>query len=317
MRAEYREVTCRTGLNRVHGMPFRWSLNPYRGCVHRCQFCFASTTHQYLELGDSAAFFGIILVKTNLPEVLQEELGRRRRRELVAVGTATDPYQPAEGRYRLTRRCLELFARFRTPVSLVTKGTLVLRDIDVLQDLDRRGGVTVCLSIPTVDAEIWRRTELGTPPPWQRLKVLERLVAAGLHAGVLLAPLLPGLSAMPEQITCTVRAAAERGARFLRAQVLHLGPGVRDVFFGLLERDYPHLLAGYQQLYPGKYALPAYQRRVEQRVAAAKAAVGYVAATPRQPEAPVAYQLALPLPAGDSHAHPYAGRTGSRSNAGE
>jgi DNA repair photolyase len=296
MRAEYREVTCRTGLNRVHGMPFRWSLNPYRGCVHRCQFCFASTTHQYLELGDSAAFFGIILVKTNLPEVLQEELGRRRRRELVAVGTATDPYQPAEGRYRLTRRCLELFARFRTPVSLVTKGTLVLRDIDVLQDLDRRGGVTVCLSIPTVDAEIWRRTELGTPPPWQRLKVLERLVAAGLHAGVLLAPLLPGLSATPEQITRTVRAAAERGACFIGSNLLHLDAGIRDYFLGFLEREYPELLDGYRRLYRTKYAPKAYQLCVERRIQEAKAMVGYGddhhrrVETPREP-----LQLALPL----------------------
>ena len=137
-RVEYRESACKSALNRVRGMPFEWSLNPYRGCVHRCQFCFASASHRFLDLGGAEDFFGIIFVKTNLPSVLAQELGGRSwRRQPVAIGTATDPYQPVEGRYRLTRRCLELFARYRTPFSLVTKGTMVLRDLDVLQDAAR------------------------------------------------------------------------------------------------------------------------------------------------------------------------------------
>jgi len=293
----YRELACKSALNRVQGMPFRWSLNPYRGCVHHCRFCFASPTHRYFDLAGAEDFFAVIFVKVNLPEVLAAELARPGwRREQVAVGTATDPYQPAEGTYRLTRRCLELFARFRTPVSLVTKGTLVVRDLDVLQELTRRAGATVCFSVPTVDAAIWRRTELGTPPPWQRLRALERLVAGGVRAGVLMAPLLPGLSAQPDQIARTVRAAADHGACFIGAGLLHLDPGIRDYFLGFVEREYPALIEGYRRLYGTKYAPRAYQRRVEQRVQAAKAAVGYCdAPRPAAPSAREPRQLVLPL----------------------
>ncbi len=299
VRPQYTEIRCKAALNRVQakGMPFRWSLNPYRGCVHHCRYCFASPTHYYLDLDGPADFFSIIFVKVNLPEVLAAELARRTwRREQVAVGTATDPYQPAEGRYRLTRRCLEAFARFRTPISLVTKGTMVLRDLDVLQELTQRAGATVCFSVPVVDAEIWRRTELGTPPPWQRLRVMERLVAAGIHAGVLMAPLLPGLSARPEQIAQTVRAAAGHGARFIGANLLHLDDGIRDVFLGFLEQEYPWLLDGYRRLYGTKYAPKAYQLRVERRVQEAKVMAGYGEEHHRRIEPPAEpQQLALPL----------------------
>ncbi|MBX5492857.1 MAG: radical SAM protein [Chloroflexi bacterium] len=296
-RVEYREMTCKSALNRVQGMPFRWSLNPFRGCVHHCRFCFASSTHRYFDLAGAEDFFGIIFVKINLPEVLAEELSRRSwRREQVAVGTATDPYQPAEGRYKLTRRCLEVFARFRTPISLVTKGTMVLRDLDVLQDLTRRAGATVCLSVPTVDAEIWRRTELGTPPPWQRLRVMERLVAGGIRAGVLMAPLLPGLSANPDQIERTVRAAADHGACFIGSNLLHLDAGIRDYFLGFLEREHPELLDGYRRLYGTKYAPKAYQFRVERRIQEAKAMAGYGDDHHRRVETAIEpLQLALPL----------------------
>lgn len=254
-------------------------------------------THRYFELDEAGAFFRVIVVKRNLPAVLAAELaGRGRRREEVALGTATDPYQPVEGRYRLTRRCLELFARYRTPVSLVTKGTMVLRDLDVLQELGQRAGVTVCFSVPTVDVDIWRRTELGTPPPWQRLRALERLVAAGIHAGVLMAPLLPGLSASAEQIERTVRAAAEHGARFIGSGLLHLEQGIRDEFLGFVRREYPELLEGYLRLYGAKYAPRGYQERVERRVQAARAAVGSPADDHRRVTSPPApEQLALPL----------------------
>ncbi|MBI2322297.1 MAG: radical SAM protein [Chloroflexi bacterium] len=295
-RVEYREMTCKSALNRVEGMPFRWSLNPFRGCVHGCQFCFALPTHRYLDLGIDD-FSRVIFVKTNLPEVLAAELSRRAwKREQVAIGTATDPYQAAEGRYRLTRRCLELFTRFRTPVSLVTKGTLVLRDLDVLQDLTRRAGATVCFSVPTTDHEIWRRTEPGTPPPEQRLKVMKRLVSAGIRAGVLMAPLLPGLSADPDQIERTVRAAADHGAQFIGSNVVHLGPDVRDYYFAFLEREYPELLAGYRRLYGTKYAPKPYQITVERRVQEAKATAGYGEDHHRRVEPPAEErQLALPI----------------------
>lgn len=296
-RAEYREINCKSALNRVQGMPFSWSLNPYRGCVHHCRFCFASPTHRYLDLSGAEDFFGIIFVKTNLPGVLGAELARRSwRHEEVAVGTATDPYQPVEGRYRLTRRCLEMFIRYRTPISLITKGTMVLRDVDLLQELGDRADATVCFSVPTLDREIWRRTELGTPPPMQRLRVMERLVAAGVRAGVLMAPLLPGLSANPEQIERTVRAAAEHGACFIGSDLLHLDPGIRDYFLGFLERDYPQLLDGYHKIYGSKYAPKSYQSRVERRVAEAKELVRYREVEHRWREpTPECVQLALPV----------------------
>jgi len=191
--------------------------------------CFARSTHAYFELGIGDDFSGIIFAKTNVAEVLAVELSRRSwRREQVAIGTATDPYQPAEGMYRLTRGCLEVLSRFRTPASIVTKGTLLLRDLDVLVQLSERAGLTVCHSVPTVDEEIWRRTEPGTPPPHQRLRAMQRLREQRIRAGVLMAPLLPGLSARPEIVERTARAAAEHGACFLGANVLHLGPGVRE-----------------------------------------------------------------------------------------
>ena len=308
-RAEYREIACKSALNRVRGMAFGWSLNPYRGCAHGCQYCFARSTHRYLELGAGADFSGIIFVKTNLPAVLAGELGRRGwRREQVAVGTATDPYQAIEGRYQLTRRSLELFTHFRTPVSIVTKGTLIVRDADILQDLGRRAGATVCFSVPTVDREIWLRTEPGTPAPAQRLRVMEQLVSAGVHCGVLVAPLLPGLTADQARVTATVRAAAAHGARFIGSNVLHLGPDVREHFLGFLQQEYPDLLAGYQRLYGTKHAPKRYRTRVEERVREVKRTLGYRDRDHRRVErspAPQQLSLGLDVPsresAGGSH----------------
>ncbi|HEY3081365.1 MAG TPA: radical SAM protein [Chloroflexota bacterium] len=293
----YEEVACKQALNRVEGMPFRWSLNPYRGCVHGCQYCFARSTHAYLQLGIGDDFSGIIFAKTNVAEVLAVELSRRSwRREQVAIGTATDPYQPAEGTYRLTRGCLEILSRFRTPASIVTKGTLLLRDLDVLVQLSERAGLTVCHSVPTVDEEIWRRTEPGTPPPHQRLRAMQRLREQRIRAGVLMAPLLPGLSARPEIVERTARAAAEHGACFLGANVLHLGPGVREHYLEFVGREFPHLLAEYRRLYPGKYAPKWFRDDLHERVRLLKEPLrlGERHGPPRQP-APEPTQLRLEL----------------------
>jgi DNA repair photolyase len=293
----YEEVSCRQALNRVAGMPFRWSLNPYRGCRHACVYCFARATHSYLQLGPGDDFSGVIFVKSNVVEVLAGELARRSwHREQVAIGTATDPYQPIEGRHRLTRGCLEVLARFRTPASIVTKGTLLLRDLDRLVDLAERGGLTVCHSIPTVDEEIWRTSEPGTPPPRQRLRAMARLRAAGIRAGVLMAPLMPGLSGRPEALERTVAAAAEHGACFVGAITLHLGPGVREHFMGFLAREYPQLTREYDRLYAGKYAPRWLQSEVEKTVQSQRARLrlGEREPSPRAPPAqPV--QLALGL----------------------
>jgi DNA repair photolyase len=263
----YEEVACKQALNRVEGMPFRWSLNPYRGCAHACTYCYARSTHAYLQLGMGDDFSGVVMVKKNVAEVLASELSRRSwRREQVAIGTATDPYQPAEGVYRLTRGCLTALRRFRTPVSIVTKGTLIVRDVELLAELAEVAGVTVCHSVPTVDEAIWRRTEPGTPPPRQRLRAMARLREHGIRAGVLMAPLLPGLSALPEAVEATVRAAAEHDASFVGAMTLHLGPGVREHYLDFVGRELPHLEAEYRRLYAGKYAPRWYQDEVKERV---------------------------------------------------
>jgi DNA repair photolyase len=172
----------------------------------------------------------------------------------VAFGTATDPYQPIEGRYRLTRRCLEVFRDAWTPVGLITKGTMIVRDVDVLVELSARTESTVCFSVPTVDEEVWRRSEPGTPPPRQRLRALRVLVAAGIKAGVGMAPILPGISDAPAQLEATVAAAAEAGARFLWGNLVYLKPGTREHFFSFLDREYPHLRPRYDGLFAGAYA---------------------------------------------------------------
>lgn len=294
---EYREIECKSALNRVRGMPFGWSLNPYRGCAHGCHYCFARPTHRFFELGVGDDFTGIIYVKRNLAPVLAGELSRPGwRRDPVAVGTATDPYQPAEGRYRLTRAALEQFARFRNPVSLLTKNPLIVRDLDVLQEVDARASFSVAFSIPTVDRDIWRRTEPGTAPPMQRLAAMRRLIDAGVHAGVLMAPLLPGLSADRVQVERTVRAAADHGARFVGSNVLHLSPELRGYYFDFLAAEYPALLDGYRRLYGEKYAPQRYRDRVAARVQELKEAA-CVADRPAPPRAvtPPVQQLPLPL----------------------
>ena len=250
MRAEYREEPCRVALNRVRGMPFRFSLNPYMGCVHRCTFCYVRAFELRADRPFDGRYGTSIRVKLNVADVLRRELARPSwRREGVAIGAATDPYQPAEGRYRLTRACLEALADAANPFSLITRGPLVVRDVDVLAEAARRADVSVTFSVPTLDREVWRRTEPGTAPPRQRLRALSRLVEAGVRASVGLAPILPGLSDRPELLAEVVRAAREAGACAVWANTLHLKPGTREHFLDCLERDWPELLPLYERLY--------------------------------------------------------------------
>jgi DNA repair photolyase len=273
----YRELPCKSVLNRVHGMPFRWSINPYRGCAHSCHYCFARKTHTYLDLDAGDDFSGIIFAKVDAPRVLRCELSRPCwRHEEVALGSATDPYQPAEGRFRITRGILEALFDYYTPVTIVTKGTLILRDRDLLAALAARAGCTVCLSVPTVDRAIWRATEPGTAPPMQRLRAMEQLAAAGVRAGVLAAPILPGLSGTVERLEEMVRAAAAHGACFLWAGLLHLGPLVRDHYFTFLRNAYPEVVDLHCRLYPSKYASLRVRDRLDRRIEDLKAQYGLV-----------------------------------------
>src|SRR3954471_16355914 len=211
--ARYQEVTCRSALNPVKGMPFNWTLNPYRGCTHGCHYCFARRYHVQFEMNSDDEFATLILVKHNIVEVLRRELDRPSwTREQVAFGTATDPYQPIEGHYKLTRRALEVLARGRTPVGLITKGPMVVRDIDVLREFTSRAKCTIYMSVPTVDEDAWRTLEPGTAHPLQRLRAVRELVDGGVRAGVLMAPIVPGFSSSPDQLERTVKAIADHGA---------------------------------------------------------------------------------------------------------
>jgi len=257
MRVEYREEPCRSALNRVRGMPFAWSLNPYMGCAHRCTFCYVRAFEARADRAWDDRYGASIRVKTNVVEVLRRELARTSwQREAVAVGAATDPYQPAEGRYRLTRGCIEAFAEASSPFSIITRGPLVVRDVDVLSEAARRARVSVTFSVPTLDEEIWRRTEPGTAPPRQRLRALSRLVEAGIDASVGMAPILPGLSDRPELLAEVVREARAAGATGVWANLLYLRAGTREHFLTALERDWPELLPDYEQLYRRGAYLP-------------------------------------------------------------
>jgi DNA repair photolyase len=257
MRVEYREEPCRNALNRVRGMPFAWSLNPYMGCAHRCTFCYVRAFEARADRPWDERYGASIRVKTNVAAVLRRELARPSwQREIVAVGAATDPYQPAEGRYRLTRACIEAFAEAESPFSIITRGPLIVRDVDVLADAARRARVSVTFSVPTLDREIWSRTEPGTAPPRQRLRALARLVEEGIDARVGMAPILPGLSDRPELLADVVREARAAGATGIWANLLYLRPGTREHFLAALERDWPELLPDYERLYERGAYLP-------------------------------------------------------------
>ena len=269
MDAQYREEPCRTALNRVQGMDFAWSLNPYMGCVHRCTFCYVRAFELRADRPADDRYGRSIRVKVNVAEVLARELARPSwRHEGVAIGAATDPYQPAEGHYRLTRRCLHALAAARNPFSIVTRGPLIVRDIDVLQAGAARADVHVSFSVPTLDPEVWRRTEPGTAPPRQRLRAVQRLVEAGIDAGVGMAPILPGISDDPARLAEVVRAAREAGATGLWCNVLYLRPGTREHFLESLARHWPALLPRYEQLYRTPYPDRRESDPIRARVAA-------------------------------------------------
>ncbi len=299
MRAEYREEPCRSALNRVRGMPFEWSLNPYMGCVHRCTFCYVRAFEARADRPADDRYGQSIRVKTNIADVLRRELARPSwPRAHVAVGAATDPYQPAEGRYRLTRACLVELAAAWTPFSLITRGPMVWRDVDVLQDAARRIDVSVNVSVPTLDGDVWRTTEPGTAPPRQRLEVVRRLAEAGIAVSVAMAPILPGLSDRPEQLEEVVHAAREAGAKAIWANLLHLKPGTREHFLGALARDWPDEVEHYERLYGDRAYMPAslsgpVRDRVRDLVRSTQSGVRVRPLAPTQPPEPAQLALAV------------------------
>jgi DNA repair photolyase len=262
--ARYQEVSCRSALNHVKGMPFEWTLNPYRGCTHGCHYCYARRYHVQFEMNSDDEFASVILVKKNFVEVLRRELARPSwTREYVAVGTATDCYQPIEGHYKLTRGALAALAAARNQAGLVTKGPMVVRDRDILQDLSAAAGCTVYMSVPTVDERAWELLEPGTAPPLQRLRAVRELVDAGINAGVLMNPIVPGFSSSRAKIERTIKAIADHGARFVGCNVMFLEAGTRSHFLTFLAREFPSWLPRYEKLYEKKYAPMEYRKQVQ------------------------------------------------------
>jgi DNA repair photolyase len=260
VRVEYREEPCKVALNRVKGMAFKWSLNPYMGCVHQCTFCYVRAFELRADRPYDERYGQSIRVKTNIVAVLRAQLARATwQHESVAIGAATDPYQPAEGRYRLTRGCIEALGEAANPFSIITRGPMIVRDADVLAEAARRAKVSVTFSVPTLDHEVWRKTEPGTAHPRQRLRALKTLVDAGVQASVGMAPLLPGISDRPELMEQVVREAREAGACGVWANLLYLRPGTREHFLTALAEDYPEQLSAYGRLYAGR----AYLRSAE------------------------------------------------------
>ena len=258
VRVEYREEPCRSALNRVKGMAFDWSLNPYMGCVHRCTFCYVRAFERRADRPSDERYGTSIRVKVNVIEVLRRELTRASwEGESVAVGAATDPYQPAEGRYRLTRGCIEAFAEASNPFSLITRGPMIVRDLDVLAEAARRAKVSITFSIPTLDEEVWRKTEPSTAHPRQRLRAVKALVDAGIKVGVGMAPILAGISDRPEQLREVVKAARQAGATGVWTNLLFLRPGTREHFLEHLAADWPELVDRYAELYDGRAYLPS------------------------------------------------------------
>jgi len=261
-RITYVSQPCKSVLNRVQGMPFKWSINPYSGCSHACRYCYARAFYTRADRGTASQFDTQIYVKSNAPEVLRTELSRRSwKRELVVVGAATDPYQPAEGKYRITRRILEELADARTPVSIITKGPMVIRDIDLLTRLRDIAGVEVNMTIPSLDLGIWKALETGAPSPHARMEAVRRLVQAGIPTGIFMAPILPGISDAETTMTELMEAAADAGASYLIPIALRLMPGVREWFLPHLSRYFPHLCLTYCRLFQRTETPARYQQK--------------------------------------------------------
>jgi DNA repair photolyase len=273
--ARYQEIQVRSAMTATKGMSFRWALNPYRGCTHACEYCYARKYQRHLQLGAGDDFSSVILVKRNLADVLRKEVSRPSwTRESIAVGTATDPYQPIEGHYRLTRAALDVLVEAGTPFSIVTKGPMVVRDIDVLRRATKAAGARVFLSVPSVDQTAWERLEPGTASPAQRLRAARQLVDAGIDTAVLMMPLVPGISTSRSSIERTVGAIGAAGVRLAGACVARFDPGVREHFFPFLEGAFPTLVEGYRRLYAGTRASPDYARAVSRLVQSAAVKAG-------------------------------------------
>ncbi len=268
---KYFTLPARSLLNRCTGvrMPFTWTINPYRGCEFACKYCYARYTHEFMEMRDGVDFEQKIYVKQHAADLLRQELRRVKPGEEIAMGTATDPYQPAERRYEVTRAILEELSRHEgLELGIVTKSNLVLRDVDVLQRVARKNRLSVNLTITTLNADLARILEPRAPRPDLRLEAMSKLNQAGINAGVICAPVLPGITDSPRDLEALVRAAAQAGAKHIFANPLFLKPCSAAVFLPFLEKEFPSLVESYRQRYKDRAFLPkTYHQRLSQLMA--------------------------------------------------
>lgn len=278
-RVEYFALESRSALNRESSgrMPFDWTLNPYRGCEFGCQYCYARYTHEFMELRDSFDFERKIFAKVNAAELLRAELARARDRgQSIALGTATDPYQPAEKQFEITRRLLEVFAGFEgLDFSITTKSVLILRDLDLLRRIARRHRFSVHLTVTTTDERLARLLEPKAPPPAQRLEAVARLAEVGLDVSVNAMPILPGINDGPLALDELVRRSAAAGARSIYGNVLFLMPSAMNHFMPFLQSEFPHLVARYRRLYArSAYLSGDYKERISRLLASLREKYG-------------------------------------------
>jgi DNA repair photolyase len=281
---EFIEVEAKSIVNHVPGsyLPFKWTINPYMGCSHACSYCFARVTHTYMDMNAGRDFESKIVVKVNAPELLRKKLRSKGwKGEHIAMGTATDPYQRAEGRYKIMPRIIEALADYRNPFSILTKGTLILRDLELLSASAEATQVSTALSIGTLDEDAWRKSEPGTPHPRKRMEAVARLNHAGVPCGVMVAPVLPGITDDRDMLREVVDAAVEAGASHVTPILLHLRPIVREEYMGWLREHYPNLVESYEVMYRRAYA-----PKSDQNALAAAIGALVAEAAPREPARP-------------------------------
>jgi DNA repair photolyase len=271
---QYESITCKTLLNEVKApsMPFEKSINPYRGCQHGCSFCYARSTHSYLGLEANDSFQNHILLKSNAAEALERQLkklirSRKGRAAIgrIAIGTATDPYQPIEGTMKLTRQCLEVIAKYQLPTSITTRSPLILRDLDLLKEIPI---TSVNISVNTLDQTIWRNMEPSTPFPMKRLEIVQRLTEEGIPAGIFMAPILPLITDSLEELSALFKQAVAHNTQFVMPSFLRLSTSAVKVwFFQTLREHYPHLVQPYADLYQySAYAAPHYRKPIQEKI---------------------------------------------------
>jgi DNA repair photolyase len=285
---EFFSLPVRSILNRCdsrRNLPFTWTINPYRGCEFACKYCYARYTHEFMEIRDVAEFEHKIFVKEEAAWLLRRDLKKVRPEEEIAIGTATDPYQPAERRHRVTRSILEELSRHSgLEIGIVTKSDLVLRDIDVLQRVSEQNTIGVHVTVTTVDSDLARITEPRAPRPDLRLKAVRKLNEAGISAGVICAPVLPGITDKPKDLEALVKAASEAKATNIFANPLFLKPCSRAIFLPFIQERFPDLVPLYQQLYGERdFGSQSYRKHLTALMSKFKKKYGIGAPGPRGP----------------------------------